>query len=215
MELDDLKPALNRRLEDVAASPMHAWTDRPSKSRSLLSKLRRNLWVEMGMYVVCLVFTGWQMYVARHPALRIYDATLMLGTLAVMWRLRLIIRRIDRHRGSDVSVRERLASLLEILEANGRKYLYFSVGVVPFSTLYAFLLFYFVPGPEASVPAVSSADGRAEAPAWVYATVAFLVTALLTGLVYLLTRLYIWWMFGKYIRGLRESLNDIESGSGE
>jgi hypothetical protein len=180
----------------------------PPRSHSLLMRLRRNLWVELGLYAAALCLCGVMGMQIPSTAARIYDVTVGICLVAIIFKLYQVIRRIDAHLQSDTSVREHLASLLDILQAYSRKYLYLSVGFVPLFVLYAVLLEFLFPTSAAGRGGASS--GTADAPVWVFVTVAVVLTLLLTGLCYLLSRAYIWWMFGKYIRRLRETLQHFD-----
>lgn len=211
MELDALKEQINRRLEDPVSDLRPDIAAGTTRSHSLLHRLGRNLRIELALYFLCLAFVAWQMWGTTHTALRIYDATLFCLVLMVMWRIRQIIRRIDHQLGSGDSIREHLAELLDILEANSRQYLLLSVGIIPFLVMYAVLLFHFFPIRGQGMSTITETASMQSPPLWVFVAVAVILTALLTGISYLLCRLYIWWMFGKHIRGLRESLRDLES----
>jgi hypothetical protein len=81
--------------------------------------------------------------------------------------------------------------------------------------IYAVLLFHFFPIQGQDMPAIVADPGQQDPPFWVFLVVWVILTALLMGVMYLIARLYIWWMFGKHIRGLRESLRDLESDAGD
>lgn len=215
MELESLKEQINRRLEDPVGHVPPDIASRSAGSQSLLLRLRRNLRIELALYLLCLAYIAWGMWVATQTAIRVYDATMTCLILMVMWRIREVLQRIDLHLRSGVSIREHMAALLDILEANSRQYLLFSVGIIPCLVLYAILLFHFFPASAQDLPAVLEDTSAQSPPLWVYLAVAVFFTALLMGVMYLLGRLYIWWMFGKHIRGLRESLRDMESDSEE
>ncbi len=215
MELDSLKEQINRRLEDPVGEMPSDVTSRSVRSRSLLLRLRRNIRIELALYLPCLAFVAWQMWGTPHTALRIYDATLLCIALVIMWRMREVIRRIDLHLQAGVSIRDHLAALLGILEANRRKYLILIVVILPFFVIYAVLLFHFFPIQGQDMPAIVADPGQQDPPFWVFLVVWVILTALLMGVMYLIARLYIWWMFGKHIQGLRESLRDLESDAGD
>jgi len=209
MELEDLKTQLNRRLEGPVGAGLPDLDGRPPRSHSMLLRLRRNLWIEFGLYVAALCLIAIQAH--RHPstAIRIFNITAAVCMVALMVKLRQVIRRIDEHLRSGPSVRDHLASLLDILQAYSRKYLYLSVGFALFFTIYMILLEYLFPTQmQGAVPP----SGTAEVPVWVFVAVAFVLTLLFTGLIYLLARAYIWWMFGKHIRRLREALQHFDQG---
>ena len=210
MELESLKEQINRRLEDPVGDLPSDITSRSVRSRSLLLRLRRNLRIELALYLPCMGYFAWQMWDTTHTAFRIYDATLFCMALVVMWRIREVIRRIDHHLQAGVSIRDHLAALIGILEANRRKYLILSVVILPFFVIYAVLLFHFFPIHGQDMPAIVADPAQQEPPFWVFLLVWVILTALLVGVMYLIARLYIWWMFGKHIRGLRESLRDLE-----
>ena len=211
MELDVLKEQINRRLEDPVGDLRADIAAGTTRSHSLLYRLGRNLRIELALYLLCLPLVALQLWDTTHTALRIYDATLCCLSLMVMWKIRQIISRIDHHLVSGVSIREHLAELLDILEAKSRQYLILCVGLVPFFVIYAVLLFHFFPIRVEDMPAVPESPAMESPPFWVFLTVTVILTALLTGVMYLLCRLYIWWMFGKHLRCLRESLRDLES----
>jgi len=209
MELEDLKTQLNRRLEGPVGTGLPGMDGRPPRSHSPLLRLRRNLWVELGLYVACLCLSV-VLALRNNPstAFQVYWITADVCIIAIMVKLRQAIRRIDDHLRSGPSVRDHLASLLDILQAYSRKYLYLSVGFVPIFVLYAILLEYLFPTPAAGGGAAAS--GAVDVPVGVFVAVAVLMTLLLTGLTYLLARAYIWWMFGKHVRRLRETLDHFD-----
>jgi hypothetical protein len=211
MELESLKGQINRRLEDPVGELPSEVTSRSVRSRSLLLRLRRNLRIELALYLPCLGYVAWQMWRSTHTAVRIYDATFLCMVLVIMWRIREVIRRIGHHLQAGISIRDHLAALLGILEDNRRKYMILSVFILPFFVIYAVLLFHFFPIHGRDMPAIVADPGQQDPPFWVFLVVWVILTALLMGAMYLISRLYIWWMFGKHIHGLRESLRDLES----
>ncbi|NDC79225.1 MAG: hypothetical protein EBZ67_15345 [Chitinophagia bacterium] len=215
MELESLKEQINRRLEDPVGHLPPDIASQSARSQSLLLRLRRNLRIEWALYVLCLAFIAWWMWATSQTAIWIYDSTLIGLNLMVMWRIRKVIGRIDLQLRSGVSIREHMAALLDILEANTRQYLLLSVGIIPCMVLYGILLFHFFPPSAQNLTEVTGDTNAQTPPLWGYISVAVFLTALLMGVMYLIARLYIWWMFGKHIQGLRESLRDLESDAGD
>ena len=203
MELDELKTGIKSRLEDGMRPATVPTLTRIPRSHSPLVRIRRNIRIELALYLLCAI--GYVILSIQSPdlAFKVYSMSVVIVCLPLFWVLYAFHRRISVILQSADTVRDSISELLSALKRYRRIYLYLSTLLVPFFVLYMILLDYLIGG----VDGPSDPDMYSNRLFW---GVMIAVTALSTLAVYFLNRLYIHWMYGRHIRELETTLADFD-----
>lgn len=203
MELDELKTGLKSRLEDGMPPASVPALTRIPRSHSPLVRIRRNIRIELALYVICAI--GYVILSIQSPdlAFKVYSMSVVIVCLPFLWVLYAFHRRISVILQSADTVRDSISDLLSALKRYRRIYLYLSTLLVPFFVLYMMLLDHLLGAADGS----SDSDAYSDRLFWGFMVA---LTALSTLAVYFLNRLYIHWMYGRHIRELEATLADFE-----
>jgi hypothetical protein len=207
MDLDALKSGLNSRLEQPVTSRTQMIVCKLPRSRGLLLKLRRNLWLETMFYLVAtpiMLFEAWR---TELQALSIYLVTCSVVMTMLAPVFAKLARRITRHIHADTSVQEGLRELLDIMKTYQRRYLQFNLIMVLFCFVYSIVLGIAFPGSDVA----DNHGDNLPPPVWVFLLIFIIILILL-----MLSTWYIakWWIhlfYGRYIRDLEVELRDVEA----
>jgi hypothetical protein len=205
MDLDALKSGINSRLEQPVTVMSRTVVCKVSRSRGLLLRLRRNLWMETALYLLCtpvMLFEAWR---TEDSALAIYLVTCAVVMCLLVPVFAGLARRITRHIHADRSVQEGLKELLDIMKTYQRRYLQFNLIMVPVCLIYAIALVLAFPG-EAPGD-VEDAIPMAAWQIWLMFVGALL---LLMASTWFIAKWWIHWLYGRYIRDLETELRNVE-----
>jgi hypothetical protein len=207
MELEALKSGINSRLEQPVTSRSPLVIRRLPRSKGVLMKLRRNLWLETAMYVLSIpvmVFEAWRI---EEMSLSIYLLTCSVIMCVLVPFFFKLARRITSHIKADTTVHEGLKELLDIMKTYQKRYLQFNIIMVPLCLVYAIVLVIAFPGSDAE-------DLSTEAnhlQAWKIWLMFLGSLSFLMVTTWLLAKWWIHWLYGQYIKNLEQELNEVAS----
>jgi hypothetical protein len=205
MDLDALKSGINNRLEQPVTVMSRTVVCKVPRSRGLLIRLRRNLWIETALYLLsipAILFEAWR---TKDSALSIYLVTcavLMCLLAPVFARL---AGRITRHIHADHSVQDGLNELLDIMKTYQRRYLQFNLMMVPVCLIYAIALVLAFPG-----EAPGDDAGAIPMAAWQIWLMFVGSLLLLMASTWFIAKWWIHWLYGRYIRDLETEVRNVE-----
>ena len=205
MDLDALKSGINSRLEQPVTVMSRTVVCKVSRSRGLLLRLRRNLWMETALYLLCtpvMLFEAWR---TEDSALAIYLVTCAVVMCLLAPVFAGLARRITRHIHADRSVHEGLKELLDIMKTYQRRYLQFNLIMVPVCLIYAIALV--VAFPEEARGDDADAISMAAWQIWLMFVGALL---LLMASTWFIAKWWIHWLYGRYIRELETEVRNVE-----
>ena len=205
MDLDALKSGINSRLEQPVTVMSRTVVCKVSRSRGLLLRLRRNLWLETALYLLCtpvMLFEAWR---TEDSALAIYLVTCAVVMCLLAPVFAGLARRITRHIHADRSVQEGLKELLDIMKTYQRRYLQFNLIMVPVCLIYAIALVLAFPGeaPGDDADAIPMAAWQI----WLMFVGSLL---LLMASTWFIAKWWIHWLYGRYIRELETEVRNVE-----
>lgn len=206
MELDALKSGINSRLEQPVTIMNRTVVCKVTRSRGLLMKLRRNLWLETAFYLLTVPIMLMEAWTIDERSLSIYLVTCaVVMTLLVPVFVRLA-RRITRHIHEDHSVHEGLKELLDIMKTYQRRYLQFNLIMVPVCMVYAIALVIAFPGPEM----IDGPNDRVQLSGWQIWLLFMGGLAILMASTWFIAKWWIHWLYGRFIQHLERELRDVE-----
>ena len=198
MNLDDLKIQLNKKIEGVPPVGHRELADLlRHSSQSMVSKLKYSLVLEITVSVVFTLGCFFVGFYARQWALRIYSGIFGLAGLGFGLVLFYLIRRINKVSGAPLPVRENLKAVVKIMEDYERRYLQFSLALVPVSIFLAFWLSY-QERPDFTLHWMDK-----------NAVLLILVFGVTCVGIYFFNKWYLDRLYGRYITKLKESLADL------
>jgi hypothetical protein len=207
MDLDALKSGLNRRLEQPVTRFSSQLVCKRPRSRGLMIKLRRNLWLETAIYVLSIpvmIFMAWRV---GGLALYIYVLTCSVVMCFLVPIFIGLARRITRHLHADTTVHEGLKELLGIMKTYQKRYLQFNLIMAPVCLVYAIALTIAFPGMEMSE---AQAD-PIQIDAWLIWLLILGAVAMFMLSIWYVSKWWIHWLYGRYIRDLEQELSEVES----
>ena len=207
MDLEALKSGINSRMEQPVTSRSPLQIRRLPRSRGVLMKLRRNLWLETAMYVLSIpvmVFEAWRI---GEMSLSIYLLTCSVIMCVLVPFFFKLARRITRHIQADTTVHEGLKELLDIMKTYKKRYLQFNLIMVPLCLVYAIVLVIAFPGSEAED--LSTDSNRLQG--WQLWLVFLGAMSSLMVTTWLLAKWWIHLLYGQYIKNLEQELNEVAS----
>ena len=206
MDLDALKTRINDKLEQPVTVMSRTVVCKVPRSRGLLMKLRRNLWLEMAFYLLSVPIMLIESWRTEERSLSIYLLTCsVVMTLLTPVFVRLA-RRITRHIHEDHSVHEGLKELLDIMKTYQRRYLQFNLIMVPVCLVYAIALVISFPGPELT-------DGPADPiqlSGWQIGMIFMGGLIILMASTWFIAKWWIHWLYGRFIRDLEKEVRNVE-----
>jgi hypothetical protein len=207
MDLDALKAGINSRLEQPVTSKPKMVVCKLPRSRGLLMKLRRNLWLETSFYLIAtpiMLFEAWR---TELLALSIYLVTFSVVMTMLTPVFARLARRITRHIHSDTTVQEGLKELVDIMKTYQRRYLQFNLIMVPFFLIYSIVLGIAFPGSDVG----DNTPDNPAPPVWVFLLIVIIGLSLLMVSTWYIAKWWIHWLYGRYIRDLEAELRDVEA----
>lgn len=209
MELDELKFELRNKLATDHASKSNADIAAlmKKKANSVISKLKRSLWIEIVSCVVCLLAMGYVTLVTPYWSLRIYFGVFTVVTVAFMILLLYLLRRTSTLSGTPMPVKSNLETIAHILEEFVRRYFQFIMALIPICITFAFLLSYQDP---VRIPELDKVADQLFSARWqVYAFSVGYIIVLVVG-VYYFTKWYLKKFYGKYLTQLNSCISELQ-----
>ncbi len=207
MDLDALKTRINDKLEQPVTVMSRTVVCKVPRSRGLLMKLRRNLWMEMAFYLLSVPIMLFEAWRTEERSLSIYLVTCaVVMTLLTPVFVRLA-RRITLHIHQDHTVHEGLKELLDIMKTYHRRYLQFNLIMVPMCLVYSIALVISFPGPELT-------DGPADPiqlSGWQIGMIFIGGLVILMTSTWFIAKWWIHWLYGRFICDLEKELNEVET----
>jgi hypothetical protein len=212
MELDELKASLNKHLEQPAA-PLEAWgleRAMQGKTRSVLSKLKRSVWIEIIASVLFLALFVYEALFSEWRVMRIYFGTFSVLFLIFLPILVVLLKRITALQGNSLPVKSSLQKLTSILREYVKRYFQFTMALIPICIVYAGSLSYMDdssyrnPQMEAMVSNVFTSSTQVLVFLGVYLIV-------LAAGIYFFTKWYLNRLYGRYINDLEKHIAELES----
>ena len=206
MDLDALKSGINSRLEQPVMVMNRTVVCKVPRSRGLLIRLRRNLYMETALYLLCtpvMFFEAWRTEDSAYSIYLVTCGVIMCLLAPVFARL---AGRITRHIHADQSVQEGLKELLDIMKTYQRRYLQFNLFMVPVCLIYSIALVIAFPGPDSADP---KADELAMSVWQVWLLFIGAMGALLIS-TWFISKWWIHWLYGRFIRDLETEVRNVE-----
>lgn len=205
MDLDALKTRINDKLEQPVTVMSRTMVCKVPRSRGLLMKLRRNLWLEMAFYLLSVPIMLIEAWRTEERSLSIYLLTCAVVMCLLAPVFAGLARRITRHIHADRSVHEGLKELLDIMKTYQRRYMQFNLIMVPVCLIYAITLVLAFPGE-------APGDDADTIPMAVWQIWLMFVGALLLLMAstWFIAKWWIHWLYGRFIRDLETELRNVE-----
>jgi hypothetical protein len=206
MELDDFK--LTWKAAQAASAVQHdslleLQTRLRQKSRSVTVAIRRNLWVEIIMYLVfvALALVGWELFTTSYLRV-VCMLTWMLSIIFLLYLFQLL-RSIRRYESGQGSMKEAMKQLVLILEKFMQTY---------FQLTMVTLFVAFSVGLLGGITTVNE-NGIAGQFHWKKAGLIYVACFVVWSVcMYFFARWYLRKMYGAHILQLKQQLTEIENG---
>jgi hypothetical protein len=203
MELDEFKILLKQQREPFAGQPIpRADVLKHLRTRSIISKLKRNLRLELLVAIAFLLFISYEAFTAETLFVKLFTALMLVFCTWFIIYVVSLYRSITFDRVSTAPVKEGLRQLIRVMEQFTRLYFLLTLIMIPVIMLLGFFSASF--GQEAS----------AGNPLSDFPTNRFIAFAALCAgwfvLMYYLTRWYLRSLYGGYLSSLRQKLHELE-----
>jgi hypothetical protein len=203
MDLDALKIGLNRKLEEAPEGSGIPVMQSSQKSGTLLHKLRRNIRIEMIIYLVSAIGLMIMAFTEKGKVLRIYSGTFSIPLLLMVPVFLALDKTITRHLRNSSPISSSTTELLDILKTYSMRYVQFStlMSTVCLLTMVFLLKTYPPEGDSVNTPLFSSSTSR---------LLFFLTLFLFTTSCYFISKVYVKWLYGDHIRELEQLLREFQ-----
>ena len=227
MDLDDLKKELNQSLEQPIE--IEAILDKipTQKSHLLIYKMKRNIIIEIILYFLTLIWLVYESIYALSPALRIYCGTVSFLVLLVFPILYSLHKKIGSYIVQSFEIKDNLIELITLTKMYIRKYIVFTMLLLPICFIYSLVLSIIYASPESSfTPYISwysvflhvtyiadsgqTITGSIHNNVWMVIGILLLIIIILSVLNYIFTRAYLHFFYGRYITQLESMLEELE-----
>ena len=227
MDLDDLKKELNQSLEQPIE--IEAILDKipTQKSHLLIYKMKRNIIIEIILYFLTLIWLVYESIYALSPALRIYCGTVSFLVLLVFPILYSLHKKIGSYIVQSFEIKDNLIELITLTKMYIRKYIVFTMLLLPICFIYSLVLSIIYASPESSfTPYISwysvflhvtyiadsgqTITGSIQNNVWMVIGILLLIIIILSVLNYIFTRVYLHFFYGRYITQLESMLEELE-----
>ena len=227
MDLDDLKKELNQSLEQPIE--IEAILDKipTQKSHLLIYKMKRNIIIEIILYFLTLIWLVYESIYALSPALRIYCGTVSFLVLLVFPILYSLHKKIGSYIVQIFEIKDNLIELITLTKMYIRKYIIFTMVLLPICFMYSLVLSIIYASPESSfTPYISwysvflhvtyiadsgqTITGSIQNNVWMVIGILLLIIIILSVLNYIFTRAYLHFFYGRYIIQLELMLEEFE-----
>lgn len=227
MDLDDLKKELNQSLEQPIE--IEAILDKiPSqKSHLLIYKMKRNIIIEILLYILTLIWLIYESIYAISPALRIYCGTMSFIILSVFPVLFSLHKKIGSYIVQSFEIKENLIELISLTKMYIRKYIIFTMVLLPICFMYSLVLSIIYASPESTfTPYISwysvllnvtyiadsgqTITGSIQNNVLMVIGIVLLIIIILSALNYIFTKVYLHFFYGRYINQLESMLEEFE-----
>lgn len=227
MDLDDLKKELNQSLEQPIE--IEAILDKiPSqKSHLLIYKMKRNIIIEILLYILTLIWLIYESMYAISPALRIYCGTVSFLVLLVFPVLFSLHKKIGSYIVQSFEIKENLIELISLTKMYIRKYIIFTMVLLPICFMYSLVLSIIYASPESTfTPYISwysvllnvtyiadsgqTITGSIQNNVLMVIGIVLLIIIILSALNYIFTKVYLHFFYGRYINQLESMLEEFE-----
>ena len=227
MDLDDLKKELNQSLEQPIE--IEAILDKipTQKSHLLVYKMKRNIIIEIILYFLTLIWLVYESIYALSPALRIYCGTVSFLVLLVFPILYSLHKKIGSYIVQSFEIKDNLIELITLTKMYIRKYIVFTMLLLPICFIYSLVLSIIYASPESSfTPYISwysvflhvtyiadsgqTITGSIQNNVWMVIGILLLIIIILSVLNYIFTRVYLHFFYGRYITQLESMLEELE-----
>jgi len=208
MELDELKYHLKDKLSGAGNKSTEQLEQLLEvKTRSITSKLKRSLYVELGLaFLFTLLFAGILLF-AQIQVLRIYFGAFTVLCIAFAVVIALLLKKVNQLTNTTPDVKNNLSTLVDILQEYTRRYFQFTMGLLPVCFLFSFYLGYNNPDQvQYQFANTAGATTTRSIGYYIFFAVYFFGTAVA---LYYFTKWYIQKLYGKYILELKTLLAEL------
>ena len=227
MELDDLKKGLNQSLEQPIE--IEAILDKipTQKSHLLIYKMKRNVIIEILLYFLTLIWLVYESIYALSPALRLYCGTMSVVVLFVFPILFSLHKKIGFYIIQSFEIKDNLIELITLTKMYIRKYIMFTMILLPICFMYSLVLSIIYATPESSfTPYISwysvllnvtyisesgqTITGLIQNNVLMVIGILILIIIVISVLNYIFTKVYLHFFYGRYITQLESILEEFE-----
>ena len=227
MDLDELKKELNQSLEQPLEIEVILDKIPTQKSHLLIYKMKRNIIIEILLYFLTLIWLVYESIYASSPAIRIYCGTVSFLVLLVFPILYSLHKKIGSYIVQSFEIKDNLIELITLTKMYIRKYIIFTMVLLPICFIYSLVLSIIYASPESSfTPYISwysvflnvtyiadsgqTITGAIQNNVLVVIGILLLIIIILSVLNYIFTRVYLHFFYGRYITQLESLLEELE-----
>lgn len=209
MDLDELKYQLNYKLAtnhaDRSAADIASLLTK--KTHSLISKLKKSLWIEIGFCILIMLLFMIIGILSPYQSLQIYFSVFAVIAFLFLIILVYLLRRTAQiSNNTQLPVKTNLKTIVSIIEEFTKRYFQFTMALIPVCFIFSFLLGYNEPKriPELDKVSLSFFNNK-----WQVLLFLIIYMGLLTVGVYYFTKWYLRKLYGKYIDQLKQCIQDL------
>lgn len=189
--------------------------------------MKRNIIIEILLYFLTLIWLVYESIYALSPALRLYCGTMSVVILFVFPILFSLHKKIGFYIIQSFEIKDNLIELITLTKMYIRKYIMFTMILLPIGFMYSLVLIIIYATPESSfTPYISwysvllnvtyitesgqTITGLIQNNVLMVIGILILIIIVLSVLNYIFTKVYLHFFYGRYIRQLESILEEFE-----
>ncbi|MFP5042409.1 hypothetical protein [Parasediminibacterium sp. JCM 36343] len=203
MELEELKQYLQNKQpqKEAASKPVESLASLiRTNPKSPINKIKKSLLFEMWFTVTLVIAVGYAISVTHIWSLRTYLIIVLLFGIACLIPLNKSAKKINRLSNTVLPVKENLQEIHDIMKAFVKRYLQFTMGLIPVFFILAFSLGFYE-GRTNVVPQYEKYTHYFTSTSQVLVFLVLYIVFLTVGMYYF-TKWYLKKLYGKYIEEL-------------
>ncbi len=209
MDLDELKYQLKDKLatDHTGRSGADIAALLNKKTHSLVSKLKKSLWIEIGCCILVILLFIYMGSGSSYHAMQIYFSAFAVVALLFLFVLIYLLRRTSQISNNTLlPVKTNLTTIVSIMEEFMKRYFQFTMALIPICFAFSIFLGYNEPKHTNGLDKTSLGFLNTS---WKVITFLAVYMGLLAVGVYYFTKWYLRKLYGNYIEQLKQYIQDL------
>lgn len=205
MELDEIIILLKQTLEEdnhVQSAPVLK-SPGGKRSRSVISTIKRNIWLEFAAVVVCTAIAAWMWIIYTSLPAHFFCTATWIFSLIFCGYLYALYRKIIFYETAQLTVKENLQQVILIVKRFTRLYFRISMGLLPVIFIFGLIAGYMDISQQNLLQQFHWSKGL------IFYSIFFIAWSVL---IYFFAKWYIRKLYGNYLLQLQQQLKEIENG---
>jgi hypothetical protein len=209
MELDEFKEILNQQLatDHLYRSEADIAELLTKKANSVIGKIRKSLWFEIFSCILIVMVFGYLGFYSKYTSMNIYFSVFTILFIPFTVILLYLLKKINQLNTNNLSIKNNLQSIVQILEEFMKRYFQFTMALIPICFVFAFLLGY---NEKQPIDSIDHLIAKYKPSISLITIFTFVYMTSLTVGIYYFTKWYLKKLYGNYVNELKIYINELK-----